>query len=72
MLAGLGMGCYSDLNEALSSLKYERKVILPDPQRAIWYEKLYYQGYQPIYSALRQINHNLAALSDGNIDVSAL
>jgi xylulokinase len=72
MLAGLGMGCYSNLTEALSSLQYERKVILPDSQRAIWYEKLYCRGYQPIYSALRQINHNLAALSEGNIDVSGL
>jgi hypothetical protein len=49
-----------------------KNVILPDAERAIWYERLCCQGYLHMYSALHQISHNTATLSARNIDISGL
>jgi sugar (pentulose or hexulose) kinase len=64
LLAGIGVAIYKNLSEASSSIQCERRVIQPDPERVLWYARLYSQGYKPIYTALKELNRNLSALSD--------
>ncbi len=62
LLAGVGAGYFSNLEDGISHLMLENKVIHPDPDRVKWYSALYEVGYQPLYTTLRQINHDLVDL----------
>ncbi len=72
LLAAVGTGCFSDLAQASASLQYDCQIIYPEPGRIQWYSQLYQQGYQPVYLALQQIHHNLAAMADGSVDIPDL
>ena len=61
LLAGLGAGVFRSPAEAVGSLRYGRTIIEPDPARVIWYDRLYREAYLPLYGALREVNHRLAA-----------
>ena len=63
LLAGLGAGVFRSPAEAVGSLHYGRTIIEPDPARVIWYDRLYREAYLPLYGALREVNHRLAALT---------
>ena len=62
LLAGLGAGVFRSPAEAVGSLRYGRTIIEPDPARVIWYDRLYREAYLPLYDALREVNHRLAAM----------
>ncbi len=62
LLAGLGAGIFRSPAEAVGSLRYGREIIEPDPVRVLWYDRLYREAYLPLYSALREVNHRLAAM----------
>lgn len=62
LLAGLGAGVFRTPAEAVGSLRYGRTVIEPAPGRIAWYDRLYHEAYRPLYAALREVNHRLAAL----------
>ena len=61
LLAGLGSGVFRSPAEAVGSLRYGRTIIEPDPAHVIWYDRLYREAYLPLYDALREVNHRLAA-----------
>ncbi|MEA4907805.1 MAG: FGGY-family carbohydrate kinase, partial [Anaerolineaceae bacterium] len=60
LLAGLGAGVFATPAEAVASLRYPCRTIQPDPARSAWYAELYARAYQPLYAALRDVNHALA------------
>jgi xylulokinase len=62
LLAGLDAGVFRSPAEAVGSLRYGRTIIEPDPARVIWYDRLYREAYLPLYDALRDVNHRLAAM----------
>ncbi len=67
LLAGLGVGVFRTPGEAVGSLRYGRTVVEPDAAHVAWYDQLYREAYRPLYAALREINHRLAALSSAHV-----
>jgi xylulokinase len=61
LLAGLGAGVFRSPAAAVGSLRYGRMVIEPDAAHVAWYDRLYREAYRPLYGALREVNHRLAA-----------
>lgn len=62
LLAGIGAGVFASAAEAVSALRYPSQQLLPDPNRAAWYEQLYQQVYAPLYANLRSTNQSLQDL----------
>ena len=62
LLAGVGIGRYTSAGAALSALRYDRRIVEPDPARARWYADLYDRAYRPLYAALREVHGALDAL----------
>jgi xylulokinase len=62
LLAGLGAGVFHTPAEAVESLKYSSQTIIPQPDLAGWYARLYEAVYSPLYDALRKVNHDLEAI----------
>jgi xylulokinase len=59
LLAGMAVGAFPDVSEAVASLRYGQTVIEPDAGRVSWYDELFHEAYLPLYEALRQVNHVL-------------
>ena len=57
LLAGLGTGIFHSADEAVSSLAYPERTLVPDKARARWYRDLYGQYYQALYPTLKEIHH---------------
>lgn len=63
LLAGLGAGAFTSIEEALGSLRYETIELEPIPQNVIWYEQIYHTVYSPLYQALQPVNTALENLN---------
>jgi xylulokinase len=61
LLAGLACGVYATPQEAVGSLRYGRTQFNPDPQRSLWYRRLYAETYRPLYQQLKEVNERLSA-----------
>jgi xylulokinase len=59
LLAGLGAGVFQSPGEAIGSLDYPDRMILPNMERVSWYKQMYERDYQPLYPALKDIHHRL-------------
>jgi sugar (pentulose or hexulose) kinase len=59
LLAGMGCGAFHSPAEALESLRYDCRVIDPDPQHSRWYAQYYREAYLPLYAALKPLNEAL-------------
>lgn len=57
MLGGLGAGVYRDVPHALASLRYERRIVEPDPATRDLYERIYREVFLPLYPAVAAVNH---------------
>ncbi len=62
LLAGLAAGIFSGEDEAQKAIGPIHEQIIPDPEDAAFYEKLYQEVYRHIYGALRPLNHRLHEL----------
>ena len=56
ILAGLGCGLYKSLEDAFAQIRYPKKTVAPDPEKAMKYEPLYQNVYQPMFKHLKEIN----------------
>jgi xylulokinase len=63
LLAGLGSGAFKTPEEAFRVLRYQRKLVLPDPRRVEWYDRYFKEVYQPLFSALIATNAALERLN---------
>lgn len=57
LLAGVGTGIYSDVDDALSHMVYGQTTVEPDAESARGYEARYQRVYLQTYQALRDLNH---------------
>ncbi len=64
MLAGIGIGLFSDFADAVARLAPPTKVIEPDPANARLYEDIYDDVYVPLQDSLASVNHRLARLDE--------
>ncbi|HEY6396563.1 MAG TPA: FGGY family carbohydrate kinase [Solirubrobacteraceae bacterium] len=60
MLAGLGIGLFSDYHDAVARFAPRTVAIEPEPRRAALYEKMYHSVYVPVQDSLEAVNHRLA------------
>jgi xylulokinase len=66
LLAGLAAGIFSSEDDAQRAIGPVNERITPDPEDAVFYEKLYQEVYRHIYCALRPLNHRLHELAPGD------
>jgi xylulokinase len=66
ILGGIGAGVYTDIADALGTIKSSPKLITPTAVDVPVYEDYFQQVYRPLYAAVRDINHRLYALSTGD------
>jgi len=64
LLAGLAAGVFNSVEDALSSLRYDRLQIDPNPRHVEWYNQLYNTVYEPLYRALQPSNLALERLQN--------
>ncbi len=57
LLAGIGTGLYSDVDDALSHMVYDQTTVEPDAESATDYEARYQKVYLHTYQALRDLHH---------------
>jgi xylulokinase len=67
ILGGIGAGIYSDITAALNTITSSPKLVDPTPADVPVYDAYFQQVYRPLYSTLRELNHRLYALSNGNV-----
>jgi xylulokinase len=65
LLAGIGARVFQGPEDAVSSLKYDRRVVEPEPSRIDWYDDLFRNIYLQLYPALKPLNHRLVERSYG-------
>jgi xylulokinase len=63
ILGGIGAGVYTDIADALGTIRSSPKVISPTAADVPVYETYFHQVYRPLYAALRDLNHRLYTLS---------
>ena len=56
LLAGKGCGYFEDAAGAAKAFAFERKILEPDLQLAAWYEQIYQDVFQHLYSNLKETN----------------
>jgi xylulokinase len=61
LMGGLAAGLWPDLDAALDSIEQPRRDVAPDPAWAEAYAELFQHVYEPLYPALRSINHALTS-----------
>ena len=67
MLAGLGTGVYKDVADAHSSIRFDSQSIENNQDLQRVYENNYQTVYLPLYQALRDINHRISDLVNGQM-----
>jgi xylulokinase len=65
LLAGLGTGYYRETASACASVRFERRIFAPDPERAAHYDRLYREVYTRLYGDLHAANAALTDFSRG-------
>jgi xylulokinase len=63
MLAGLGIGLFSDYHDAVTRFAPRTGPIAPAPRPAALYEDMYHSVYVPVQDSLELVNHHLAGLT---------
>ena len=63
MIAGVGIGVFSDFRDALGHFERPVTVVAPDPRRKDFYQRVYSEVYLPLCDALAPYNSRLAALT---------
>jgi sugar (pentulose or hexulose) kinase len=63
MIAGIGVGVFSDFRDALRHFARPVTVVLPDARRTDFYRRVYTDVYLPLCSALAPFNSRLASLT---------
>ena len=64
MLAGIGIGLFSDAGDAVTRFAPPTKIIEPDSSNARLYEEIYDDVYVPLQQSLASVNHRLAHLAE--------
>lgn len=62
ILAGLGAGAYSDIEEAAATVEITWREVEPETEWQATYERLYEEVYRKAYDSLRPLNHALRQL----------
>lgn len=62
MLAGLGAGIYTDVADAVRSVRYTTTVIEPEAAAASFYERGFHQVYCALYPSVRELHHAIVGL----------
>lgn len=62
ILGGVGAGLYPDVASAARSLHFSYTEIHPDHVSARYYDRAFRQVYQPLYTSLRPLHHQIAEL----------
>jgi xylulokinase len=62
LLAGIGAGVFSDAEQAVASVRAERRVFTPRPGATEPYERWYSEVYRRVYPALRDVNATITRL----------
>ena len=62
MLAGLGAGVYTDVADAVHSVRYTTTVIEPEAAAASFYERGFHQVYSALYPSVRELHHAIVEL----------
>lgn len=63
VLAGIGVGIYSDVENAQSQLKFSNRIVECDIKLHEYYQKNYQEVYLSLYASLRKINHTIESIS---------
>lgn len=64
MLAGIGAGVYTDVADAVQSVRYTTTVTEPEPVAAKFYEQGFNQVYRALYPAVRELHHAIVGLGE--------
>jgi xylulokinase len=64
MLAGIGIGLFSDAGDAVNRFAPPTKIIEPDSGNARLYQEIYDEVYVPLQHSLASVNHRLARLAE--------
>jgi xylulokinase len=64
MLAGIGIGLFSDFGDAVARFSPPTKLVEPDPANARLYQDIYDEVYVPLQDSLASANHRLARLAE--------
>jgi len=64
MLAGIGIGLFSDARDAVARFAPPTKIVEPDPGNADLYQDMYDDVYAPLQHSLASVNHRLARLAE--------
>jgi xylulokinase len=64
MLAGIGIGVFSDAHDAVARFAPPTRVVKPDPANARLYDDVYDNVYVPLQDSLAPVNHRLARLAE--------
>jgi xylulokinase len=64
MLAGIGIGLFSDFSDAVARFAPPTKLVEPDPGNARLYQEIYDEVYVPLQDSLASVNHRLARLAE--------
>ncbi|MGI9254572.1 MAG: FGGY-family carbohydrate kinase [Thermomicrobiales bacterium] len=57
LLGGLGAGVYTDIDDALGSLTYGRRLVEPLTADAAMYEAVFREVFLPLYPTIRPLSH---------------
>ena len=60
MVAGIGVGLYSDEKEAFEKVYKQGRVFNSDAQRHKQYDKVYNHIFKKLYGTLKQVNHDIS------------
>ncbi len=63
MVAYVGMGVYSDFDEAIKAMVRHEKEFLPDPDHAYIYSQLYRRVYCKMYGSLRPVYREIRSIT---------
>jgi xylulokinase len=63
ILAGIGAGVYRGIADALSAIRLSTTAVAPTTTDVANYDAYYHEVFQPLYSALRDLNHTIHRLA---------
>jgi xylulokinase len=62
MIAGIGIGVFSDFRDAIRHFAQPKTLVSPNPRLADFYQRVYIDVYRPLCDALAPFNSRLASL----------
>jgi xylulokinase len=65
LLGGLGAGVYRDVDDAVASMRYGQKTVLPDADEAAVYNTLFETVYRRLYPAVAPLSQTISDMQAG-------